>query len=457
MSYEKGFIKFYNCFMENGESKLSPKEWYFYSLLAARWNPFLGIAETTITRVSELQSVYKDKSRPTNDRVNTMKQISMLQDKGVISIDRYDELTINGKTNYDKMLTISFKDFVQSESIYMDVYSRTNEPIELYFMCVLQRFKKKGYSHTMEQLATLFDCNIKTADSTILMMKEKKLIKYIQGESYQGKDGHYSRKANTYFIHGLNEVDKENTTEIEPETELFVDDDLQETQNYMTIYGELTLQSIQNKIKHSNWGQKVTNKMGKTVSATLTEDDINIMMTCEELGIESKFVKKSRNSITSMAKTFDMTDINSWIDQYVKAKQDKIERLEIEEMKKEIQEMLKGVNNAIIIDGEIITLTPDNVNNYIDIIKSNMDNVEFYYVDEHDEYKKKHGRLIFLAVVNGSEEFVNNKIWEFTVKRFVECVHGNKPITLDLVKNIRIEIQSKFNIKYNQVYQHNYH
>jgi len=376
MSYEKGFIKFYNCFMENGEFKLTPKEWYFYSLLAARWNPFLNMAETTISRISEVQTVYKDKKRPTNDKVNTLKQIANLQSKGVITISNYDELTFNGKTNYDRTLLISFTDYIQSESIYNDVYSRTTDPNELYFMCVLQRFNSKGFNHSMEQIATLFDCNIKTAERTIATMKEKKLIKYVQGEVFQGKNGQYSKKPNTYFIRGVFEVDTEPETTV---TEDVVSTDTPtDSELFMTMYGEVTLEYLQRKIQHSNWGRKTINKQGKTVNAALVEDDINIMMTCEELGIEPAFTKRSRNVITSMARTFDMNDINSWIDQYGKVKERKIKQEEAFNTEQEsIKQYYESDTHVIEREGSVL-LTDD----------LNINDVLIYVVQQNAEYGK---------------------------------------------------------------------
>ncbi|MEK3877163.1 hypothetical protein [Paenibacillus sp. FSL M7-0420] len=442
MSYEKGFIKFYNCFMENGEFKLTPKEWYFYSLLAARWNPFLNMAETTISRISEVQTVYKDKKRPTNDKVNTLKQITNLQSKGVITISNYDELTVNGKTNYDRTLLISFTDYVQSESIYNDVYNRTTDPNELYFMCVLQRFNSKGFNHSMEQIATLFDCNIKTAERTIATMKEKKLIKYVQGEVFQGKNGQYSKKPNTYFIRGVFEVDTEPDTTVTEDvvsTNTPTDSEL-----FMTMYGEVTLEYLQRKIHHSNWGKKTTNKQGKTVNAALVEDDINIMMTCEELGIEPAFTKKSRNAITSMARTFDMNDINSWIDQYEKVKERKIEMLKEEKIQEELQELLKTVNHAIIIDEEIIVLNKDNISKYVNVMKGNMD-IEVYYIKSGTT--KEHGPMIYLAATSEDKKYVNVDIWNYTVDKYVEIVCKNELLTIDVVNDIRAEVKDKFKIR----------
>lgn len=442
MSYEKGFIKFYNCFMENGEFKLSPKEWYFYSLLASRWNPFLNIAETTISRISEIQTVYNDKKRPTNDRVNTLKQISNLQSKGVITISNYDELTVNGKTNYDRTLIIFFKDYVQSESIYNDVYKRTTEPNELYFMCVLQRFNTKGYSHSMEQIATLFDCNIKTAERTILTMKEKKLIKYVQGEVFQGKDGQYSRKANTYFIRGLFEVDDPDTTDAENDV---ISNHLplstEESQTYMTMYGEVSLEYIQRKIKFSNWGRKTTNKHGKSVSATIIEDDINIMMTCEELGIELAFVKRCRNAITSMSRTFDMNDINSWIKQYEKLKERKIETLKKEKLDEEIENALSNTKHALRINNDIILINSDNVENYIDLMKENKDEIEICYDQDGRNVINK---MYYLAGLPEYVKLINDEVWSYVVSRYVACVHSNEIITMDIMRIIRSEVQIKF-------------
>lgn len=443
MSYEKGFIKFYNCFMENGEFKLSPREWYFYSLLASRWNPFLNVAETTISRISELQTVYKDKNRPTNDRVNTLKQISILQTKGAISISNFDELTVNGKTNYDKTLIISFKDYVKSESIDNSVYSRTTEPNELYFMCILQRFREKGYSHSMEQIATLFDCNIKTAERTILTMKEKKLIKYVQGEVFQGKDGQYSRKANTYFIRGLFEEDQPDTTDVEDDV---VSNHLlpttEESQTYLTMYGEVSLEFIERKIKFSNWGKKTTNSSGKTVSAKIVEDDINIMMTCEELGIELSNVKRWRNAINAMSKSFDMNDINSWIEQYGKMKERKIAALKKEKLDEQVADILENTNHVIVVNGEMIPVNSDNIQNYIDMINQNRDTIEICYDLTSGKTIR---RMIYLAGMGDDIELMNDDVWSFIITRFVDFVQNNEIISNELLDSTRAEAKGKLN------------
>lgn len=203
MSKER-FIKFYNVFMEKGNYKLSPIEWYFYSLLAARWSPFLDCTETTVSIIADVQKKYNDCGRPTRNKENTLKQLLALKSKGVIDFDS-DSLNINGKMNFDKAIKVTFTDFKKSESITMSVYERTDEPEENYFMCILQRFREKGFSHSMENLADLLECNVKTANKIIERMKEKRLIKYTQGEKKQLSNGAWSSTPNVYFICDVNE------------------------------------------------------------------------------------------------------------------------------------------------------------------------------------------------------------------------------------------------------------
>ncbi|WP_322922143.1 hypothetical protein [Paenibacillus campi] len=197
-----GWIKFYNVFMEKGVDKLSPKEWYFYSLLVQRKSFYSHVAETTVVRITELQSIYKDKNKSARNYKNVWEQIKKLSERGVININQ-SEIESKGKPDYNKTIIVSFKEYPEQgfEQINSDILDKSNDPYELYFLCVLKRFNEKGFAHSMKNLAVLFDCHSDKAEKVIKTMVEKQLIRYKQGESKQSSNGQYTREANTYYLY----------------------------------------------------------------------------------------------------------------------------------------------------------------------------------------------------------------------------------------------------------------
>lgn len=153
--------------------------------------------------LSCVQTYYKGKQ--STNKENILKRLVALKDKGVLFFD-YDSLIDENKINYDKLITISLIDLGGHEQIKQSLYNRTDVPDEFYFMCLLHRFKD-GFTHSMNNMKDLLECNIKTAEKSIDSMKEKKLIRYIQGKSVYTKSGKYEREPNIYFIRGINEPD----------------------------------------------------------------------------------------------------------------------------------------------------------------------------------------------------------------------------------------------------------
>jgi hypothetical protein len=410
MENGNGFIKFYNCFMEKGEYKLTPREWYFYSLLAARWSPFLGICETTVTAITDVQTAFQDKSRPTRDKTNTWEQIKSLELRGLIQI--LDDNIITGtRYNYDSIIKIKFNDFDDGfEQINPELYYLSSDPVEIYFLCVISRFNNKGFSHTYEGLSDLLCCSESNAQDLVKRMKKKKLITYVQGKPDRLKDGTYTRTANTYYLNKDDKSEVENEEEIK-DVNIVVNDKV----SYLTIFGELTLQEIQRKIKQSNWGTK----------EFLKEDDIDIMLTCEDIGVELSFTNKSRNTLKSWTKKGnDMNSINKWIESFHSKVTDK--KLDWDKKKKE-----ESMVNAVVINGEIVLLH-----------KKNVDQIDFNLVDEiyyfdNDGSKPVRGNFKHLAGDDG----VSEEIRMAATREYQRIVKLGNRLTMKLINEIREKVK----------------
>ncbi|CAM4127280.1 hypothetical protein [Saccharibacillus endophyticus] len=205
----EGFIKFYNCFMENTNYKLSPEEWYFYSLLHARWSVFLDCTELSISKLTRVQTIYNDKQASKN-YPKVWKQVEVLRDKGVIELDVKE---VNGKIDFKEDMKVYFVKLMTDESekeygheqIFKNVYDLSTNPIELYFLCILKRFESSGFSKNMNGLAKLLECDEKTAQKAINAMSKKKLISYEPSKRFQNGSGKFASTSNTYHLYSLKE------------------------------------------------------------------------------------------------------------------------------------------------------------------------------------------------------------------------------------------------------------
>jgi hypothetical protein len=196
---------------------------------------------------------------------------------------------------------------------------------------------------------------------------------------------------------------------------LVTDEVEQEKISYLTIYGELTLREIQRKIERSNWGTK----------EYLTEDDIQIMLMCEDIGVELPFTTRCRNTLKSWTKKGnDMTSINKWIEGYQHVKQSKIDTLK----KRKLEE---SIINAIVISGETIILDRNNVDQ-IDFSLAD----EIYYFDGDE--KPTRGNFQYLAGSQGVTEEMRVKALD-EYKNHIRL--GNK-LTMELISEIREKVKS---------------
>ncbi|MCR8641526.1 hypothetical protein NV379_02545 [Paenibacillus sp. N1-5-1-14] len=427
-----GFIKFYNCFMENGDYKLTPREWYFYSLLAARWSPFTNVAETTVSVISNVQKVFLDKSRPTRDKSNTWEQICNLESKGVIRLLEHIA-NDGGRCNYDQTLTISFMDLGGFQKITHKLVCASENPIELFFLSVLTRFTTLGFSHSVFSLSELFVCSESRVQEIVKEMKNKNLITYIVGKRFRKTDGQYASKTNTYFLNDqyVNKLKDNDITPNAPENDKQMDDigdrstKNNKFEDKITVFGEITMQEILKKKDHSNWGKKI-NKGGKDVGARINESDIDILLTLQQFEIEEGFCKKYLGILNSWVNNGDMdsSDIEKWIANYHNKM--KVKRENWERKKKE-----ESIVNAVVIDGEVLKLDKNNVGQ-IDFSKAD----EVYYFDDN-ELKK--GDIMYLAGTHGvTDHMRTDAIAEY--KKNV--VLGNK-LDIEIIENIRSTVKSK--------------
>lgn len=207
----EGYIKFYNCFMDNGDSKLTPIDWYWYSLIAARWNPFLNISEISISRLTEIQSYYNNKKESIN-RCNVKDKVFQLHDKGIITvITPPDELIANqkGEFNYNKTLEIAFNNFDgQFQMIPKTIYDKTNDIYENYALCCIYRIqkwheskkRKNGFEKTLTGWADQLSCGEDMAKDVLDRMISKKIIDRKGWNKKQLENGQYKSTPYEYFV-----------------------------------------------------------------------------------------------------------------------------------------------------------------------------------------------------------------------------------------------------------------
>ncbi|MFD2672253.1 hypothetical protein [Marinicrinis sediminis] len=207
----EGFIKFYNCFMDTGKYKLSPLDWYWYALLASRWNAFLNVAEITINRLTEIQHYYKNKRSAIN-KGNVKNKVWELQDRGLITIlTSDDELIANkkGEFNYDKTIVIAFNNFDgKYEPIHKSLYDKTDDVYENYALCCIHRIEqsnkknrnKKGFDKSLTAWESLLECSSDTVERTIGSMLDKKLVSREGWNKKQLNNGQYKSTPYEYFI-----------------------------------------------------------------------------------------------------------------------------------------------------------------------------------------------------------------------------------------------------------------
>ncbi len=336
-----GWIKFYNVFMEKGDYKLSPIEWYFYSLLVQRKSFYNHVTETTVARITELQSIYKDKNKPVRNYKNVWEQLKKLSERGVININQ-SEIESKGKLEYNKTIIVSFKEYSGQgfEQINSNVFDKSNDPYELYFLCVLKRFDKKGFAHSMENLAILFDCHLDKAEKVIKTMKEKQLIRYKQGESKQSSNGQYIREANTYYLY--DEPISSQAIEVNVSSQ---DNDIEKVELNEFVYG--------------NWQG----------SGNLTDDDYMLYVQNEDKQEFIDVAQKKINRITKYGKNESASfKINQKINQAREQLNHQQRQLEYEAKQIKDEEILQQVEQSkstmIQVNDKIIPLQSiETVNN----------------------------------------------------------------------------------------------
>jgi hypothetical protein len=192
------FIRFYNCFFDDGQYKLTIKENYFYGLLAARWSSFLQYAEVSINQINQLQTVFMNRDQSINKQ-KIWEVIKILSEKQVISIDYDGELTKNNKMEYDKILRVKFVEYKGFAQINKNLYDKCIiDPFYLYFVCLC--IKYGGYKAKHETIAEQLEVGVTVVKEKIKYLVDNNIVKYEKGSRVKDEKGKFVSTPNAYYV-----------------------------------------------------------------------------------------------------------------------------------------------------------------------------------------------------------------------------------------------------------------
>ncbi len=427
----QSFIKIYNSFLENGDNKLSPKQLYFYALLHARYSPFLECTETTLSILNESQIVYKDKNERKNI-ANIKKTIFSLHDMGFIKIECSDS-----KIDKNSFIRVKFPTLADGfEQVKRDIFNMAENENELYILITIQRFKN-GYEKAKSKWADVLGCSKNTGIAIINKMLEDKKIYCVEGVTYKDNQGRFKQDPTKWYLCEkpvilLDSEEKEKLVEQMEETKQeVIENKIDSTSTFDTIYGELTLDDIMNRYSESNWGKKIE-KNGKQVNAPIEFFEYAVYKIMKDNGLQPGVVKKCE-SIINLYKKKDFYDGT-------------FEQLEAEYQsqlkKKKREEMLKQSNNVVIdTDGNYIPVNVDNIDT-IDfskvekIVYDNCGKVETKFASFYRIMRFENGDFVYEQAKEGA--------FEYAVELYKEHVKTNEVLDFEKCKKIQTAVFDKF-------------
>lgn len=388
-----GYIKIYNCFFDNNSKyKLYHRENYFYSLVAARWSPFLNYCELTISTLTSIQNVFANKDESVNKQ-KVWDIIESLCKKDIISIECDGRVKSNGRIDYDKPLRIHLNDLGGYESITKIVFDNfQHDSFCLYFAYLCCKFN--GYSAKYETISEHTGTSTTLLKEKIKSMIESNKIYVKKGKKLKDDDGKFSSNSNTYYIVKT----ERNQDEIET-----VNDNVPEYFEYKNKQYKVT--DLRDNIINKN---NIYVQHYFYVHTYQDEDPLIYQLFCES--------KKAMEN-----KGFDFTKMEAEWDNY--------KRIKKEEKNDEYGELMF---NAVRMKGS---------NEYVKVTNENVDDINFDLVEEYYYYNgeiRNEGKFVKIVDLKfeNKDELPEGK-YDKLVQMYKELVMNNRIATSEELIKIR--------------------
>lgn len=308
---------------------------------------------------------------------------------------------------------------------------------ELYVLITIQRFNKVGFEKAKSKWADVLGCSKNTGIAIINKMLDDKKIYCVEGATYKDNQGRFKQEPTKWYLYKkpvvlMESEEKEKLVEQMEETKQeVIENKIDSTSTFDTIYGELTLDDIMNRYNKSNWGKKIE-KNGKQVNAPIEFYEYAVYKIMKDNGLQPGVVKKCE-SIINLYKKKDFYDGT-------------FEQLEAEYQsqlkKKKREEMLKQSNNVVIdTDGNYIPVNVDNIDT-IDfskiekIVYDNGGKVETKFASFYRTTRFENGDFVYEPAKEGA--------FEHAVELYKEHVMTGEVLDFDKCQKIQTAVFDKF-------------
>ena len=434
MVNENGFIKFYNVFMENGENKLSPHEWSIYSPIAARWNPFLNVSEISISRLTEIQSIFKNKKNSVN-RESVKDRVYDLHSRGIITILNINDQFYTGvrsEYNYNKTLIILLNNFDgKFQQIPRRIYEYSIDAYENYSICCIYRFEeyyksKKlslGFEKSFDGWSILLNCGKDKARRILKSMVDNKMIRREGWSKNQSIDtGQYDSSPYQYFICDVQEkVDIKELELVDDEKLEFIgvvdkfDPEIFYIKDEVVVLRKLEY----DKLELGNWEDWGT---------WLTEDDFCLYYS--QMDRSDKFKKLCDKRIKAVGEDNVKEKMVDGKNLYLK----QLDRVKETYLNKE----KNIVVNAVEFKGEkrIAHLNKDNIDK---VDWSQVDKI-YYHQLVKDDNESDNEREEYTIGVSEFKNLASEENIKLAIKEYIKLVKSERKLTIDELVKLRNKI-----------------
>ncbi|WP_337098661.1 hypothetical protein [Paenibacillus sp. YIM B09110] len=419
------FIKIYNYLLDN-EANQKVEQIYLYAMLKADYSIFNGYTSTTITILAQGNVL---STTNTKRKVKLIKELlEQLQERKIIQIDYEGELGANTP------IIIRFPDLGGHEQITPDMYSLASCPAEFFVLVTIKRFTGEpfnGFEKAKDRWSDILGYGSKnTGNKIINKLVEDKKIYCVEGERYRDNNGLIKQHSTKWFLNKHNQImisDEKNEELISVAAENEEIKDISATSNAKDKITQKEKPKKHNpsvtNAKSIEWG----NWNNLNLSAFIKDADIELYVLQMHIEEFISIANQKLNSIPDKARFNIMNKIKKSL----------------------IQKERKENKNAVVINGEAVSVDKSNIESYrqylIDNLNSGCDGVEVL-IFNYGENKKTTISLKRMAVSVGFEFMLSNEVIDFTVASYINVIKADKEFDSLIFNDTKGSIRNRFHI-----------
>ncbi|MBE2924755.1 hypothetical protein HPJ95_09620 [Anoxybacillus flavithermus] len=405
------YIKIYNVFTQyNHEQKLNVNELYFYSQLAT-----LQTHENKVyINIDLLAQLIIFNSKKSQNKQKIKELLQSLKQKQIIQF--------NDTKNNNELMIISFCTIEGGyEPIPYEKFRSFSDVYEYYIYVCVARTKENMVEFSLSQWETLLELSRPQTISKLKRVIDKGIICKREGK-YTDEEVRKNQKKQEKNIYYLPSA-KEKIEQKEKDVAKQVTTSSKETVQTVQENNNISADNEQEEKREHNWYVK---------GSQLTANDLYIYLTTND----EKLKKQAEARINAISKNEKGKYI---VESLMKEAQEKVK----DEKRKQEQEMLKQMTNAVRLkDGTIVAVDENNIDS-IDV-----NEVDCIFYSYHGQHLKGYGGIEGFQ----TGKIINNKFvyddrpdmiergWEL----YVEHVKTGEMLTGDKMRSIRDTVVNEF-------------